>query len=103
MTASPAAPPPMTCADVVRLVTDYFEGALSTEDRARFDSHIMKCDGCSGHLSQLRATMLVTGRLRETDVSPAARAALLEAFRDWETRPPARSTLREKLLQFFKR
>ena len=36
----------MTCRQVVELMTDYLDGALSAADRARFEEHIAGCDGC---------------------------------------------------------
>ena len=30
----------MSCQELVELVTDYLEGALSEEDRSRFDEHL---------------------------------------------------------------
>jgi anti-sigma factor RsiW len=73
----------MTCRELVELVTSYLEGALSLEDRLRFESHIEGCDGCTRYLRQMRQTIRLTGRLRIDDVPPEAEAALLQAFRDW--------------------
>ncbi|HET6847534.1 MAG TPA: zf-HC2 domain-containing protein [Gaiellales bacterium] len=74
---------PLPCQELVELVTDYLEGALPPADRERFDRHIAGCDGCTAYLEQMRATIRLTGRLRPDDVDPAARAALLRAFRGW--------------------
>jgi anti-sigma factor RsiW len=73
----------MTCREIVELVTDYFEGALSEVDRRRFEEHIDECEWCSRYLEQMRVTIRTVGRLDEESLSPEARAALLEAFRDW--------------------
>jgi anti-sigma factor RsiW len=73
----------MTCRQVVELMTDYLEGALSAIDRARFEEHIAGCDGCTAYLEQMRETIRLTGMLREQQISPDARAALLHAFRGW--------------------
>jgi anti-sigma factor RsiW len=72
-----------TCRELVELVTEYLEGALSPEDRARFDEHVADCMGCRAHLDQMRRTLGPVGRLTEGSVSPQAREALLETFRDW--------------------
>ena len=64
-------------------MTDYLEGVLSDEERARFDDHLARCRGCSAYVEQMRTTVRLTGALREEDVTPAARDALLEAFRGW--------------------
>jgi anti-sigma factor RsiW len=74
----------LSCRELVELVTDYLEGALSPEDRARFDEHLRVCDGCSAYVEQFRETIRLTGTLREDSIEPAARDALLEQFKDWK-------------------
>ena len=76
-------PQPLSCRELVEIVTFYFEGALSRRDRRRFKAHLAACDGCSAYVEQMRMTIQLTGALREEDVDPAAREALLHAFRDW--------------------
>jgi anti-sigma factor RsiW len=73
----------ISCRELVELVTAYFEGALSLEDRLRFENHIAACDGCTTFVEQMRRTIELTGMLRVDDVTPAAERALLHAFRDW--------------------
>ena len=75
----------LSCRALVRLVTDYLEGALGAEDRLRFDRHIAICPPCRSYLAQMRATLAVAGELTEESISPEARAHLLAAFRDWST------------------
>ena len=75
----------LSCQELVELVTDYFEGALSPEDVARFNAHVAPCDGCSMYLEQMRRTIELTGTLKPDQVGPRAEAALLDAFRDWNT------------------
>lgn len=74
----------LTCAELVMLVTEYLDGALSAEDRARFEKHTRACPDCSEHLEQIRLTISAAGRLREEQVPAGARRALLAAFRDWK-------------------
>jgi predicted anti-sigma-YlaC factor YlaD len=74
---------PIACRDLVELVTDYLEGALAPEQHVRFQNHIAGCDGCTAYLDQMRETIRLTGTLREQQISPDARAALLQAFRGW--------------------
>ena len=74
----------LTCRELVELVTDYLEGTLSRRDRARFDRHIAGCDGCTAYLAQFRETIRLTGELREEQLDPVARDALLREFRDWK-------------------
>ena len=75
---------PLSCQELVELVTDYLEGALSRRDRKRFDAHIAACEHCTLYIEQLRQTISLTGTLREEDVSPDARDALLAQFAQWK-------------------
>jgi anti-sigma factor RsiW len=40
----------LSCQELVELVTDYLEGALSPVDAARFEDHIGRCTGCAAYL-----------------------------------------------------
>jgi len=74
----------MTCRELVELVTDYLEGALSEAERRRFEEHIGGCPGCTNYLEQMRLVIKASGRLSEAAIDPAARDALLDAFRGWK-------------------
>lgn len=76
----------LNCNELVELVTDYLEGVMALEDRARFDAHLAICEGCTTFLEQIRATVALTGRLTEESLEPAARDGLLQAFRAWKQR-----------------
>ena len=76
-----------SCQELVELVTDYLEGALSTADLRRFEEHIAGCDGCTEYLAQFRRTVQLTGTLTPDDLTPEAEAALVEVFRSWKTAP----------------
>jgi anti-sigma factor RsiW len=73
----------LACAQLVELVTDYLEGALSAEERRRFEQHISSCDGCAMYVEQLGQTLDLLGRVTPDDLSPQAQRDLLDAFRDW--------------------
>jgi len=73
----------LSCQELVELVTDYLEGALTPAELRRFEGHIAGCDGCTRYLAQIRETVRLTGTLTVADLTPQAEAALLEAFRDW--------------------
>ena len=77
-------PDEFTCRELVRLVTDYLEGALSKTDVDRFDAHLSKCDACTTYLAQVRETIRITGVLTEESLAPEARDELLAAFRTWK-------------------
>ena len=72
---------PLVCKEFVELVTDYLEGTLPAEERARMDAHLAECDGCAGYLEDLRR---LVGTLAATPEPPAGetRDTLLRAFRD---------------------
>ena len=75
----------LTCQELVELVTEYVEGALSAEQRARFEAHLEQCEGCTNYLTQMRRTIQLTGRLTEDSLDPKARDELLDLFHDWKT------------------
>jgi anti-sigma factor RsiW len=75
----------MKCREMVELMTDYLEGALSPNDRRRFDDHIAGCDGCRAYLAQMRRTVRVLGRLTEDAIPEHVQRELLAAFRDWKS------------------
>ena len=79
----------MACQELVEVVTDYLEGALSERERLRFERHLHDCDGCRKYLEQMRRTIQLTGRLTPASLSPTMRDRLPRAFRDWK-RDPAR-------------
>lgn len=71
----------LSCQELVELVTDYLEDALSPEERARFESHLDECGSCREYLEQMRKTIELTGRLTLESLSPEAERTLLDAFR----------------------
>jgi predicted anti-sigma-YlaC factor YlaD len=73
----------LTCKELVELVTDYLEGALSLSDRRRFDEHLTTCPYCQIYLDQMRQTIRTLGHLPEEAVPPEALEALLARFRGW--------------------
>lgn len=72
----------MSCSELVELVTEYLEGALSSEDRERFDAHLGECGACSEYLDQMRLTVRLMGRLgADSEVDPEIRSRLIKTFR----------------------
>jgi anti-sigma factor RsiW len=69
------------CSDLVELMTAYLEGSMELEERARFDVHLIDCDGCANYLQQFRQTVLTVGRIREDQLDPAYLNRLLDAFK----------------------
>ena len=58
----------LTCRDAAELVTDYVEGALSPQELHNFEEHVVLCDGCSAHLSNLRRIRRITRRAPSQDL-----------------------------------
>ena len=76
----------MSCKELVELVTDYLEGRLTGADLDRFEAHLGDCPPCGIYLDQMRLSVKLLGRLRESTLAPEVKSALLEAFRDWKAR-----------------
>ena len=74
----------LSCQELVELVTDYAENALSVEDRTRFEEHLGICEGCRNYVDQMRATVATVRRLSPDELSPEAEQALLAAFSGWK-------------------
>ena len=75
---------PLTCQQVVELVTEYLDGVMEPRRRARFEAHLAGCDGCSNYLEQFRTTVAVVGgRLDVGEVPELVMSELLTAFRHW--------------------
>jgi len=75
--------PALTCVELVELVTDYLEGALSPSEHDRFERHLSACENCTRYVEEMRATIALVGRIEEDDLSAEAKSELLEAFRGW--------------------
>ena len=67
---------PIDCNELVELVTAYLDGSLGQEDRARFDLHLLECDGCENYLQQFRSTVATVGKIPIDDLDPALRSRL---------------------------
>jgi anti-sigma factor RsiW len=72
----------LSCQELVELVTDYLEGALTPADHARFDAHVLECPGCETYLAQFRATIALAGTSADFEERPEV-LGLLSAFRHW--------------------
>lgn len=74
----------MDCNELVEVVTNYLEGALSQTDRARFDAHLVDCPYCVTYIEQMRATLAAIGEIPVETIATPARERLLSVFRDWK-------------------
>lgn len=78
--------PEISCKELVELITEYLEGSLPSADRARFETHLIDCDGCQTYLEQMQQVVRTLGHLPEMPMSPEAERTLLDAFRTWRQR-----------------
>lgn len=75
----------LSCKELVELITDYLEEAISYEDRTRFEQHLVICGGCREYLRQMRHTIRFTRKLSEETVPEGVRDELLTIFRRWKS------------------
>lgn len=73
----------LSCREVVELITDYLEEALSADDRRRVEEHLDACPDCPKFVEQMRETIRLTGLLTGEQITEEQKAKLLEAFRSW--------------------
>jgi anti-sigma factor RsiW len=76
-------PEDITCREIVRIVSDYVEGALPPAQREAVELHLNLCDGCSDYLEQLRMSIALTGDLPADALSPELEEELCAAFRSF--------------------
>lgn len=76
----------LTCRELVELITDYLEGALSSTERDRFEAHLAECPGCVTYMDQVVRTRSTLADLEEERIDPRTRESLLRTFRDWKHR-----------------
>jgi predicted anti-sigma-YlaC factor YlaD len=86
ITNTPTPPPEddLPCAIFVEMVTDYLDGTISPDMRARVEDHLSICPGCTSILEQIRHVIKLAGQLSEEDVvalPDADREQLMAAFR----------------------
>jgi anti-sigma factor RsiW len=75
----------LACQQVVEMITDYLEGALSRSQRRRLEAHLAGCEHCSEYIEQMRATIRLTGRLRAQDLTPEMSEELTAIYRRWRS------------------
>ena len=74
----------MTCRELSEIVTDYLEGAMSLQDRIRFDLHLAVCPECRRYVEQMKQTVATLGEVPAEPIAAEVEAKLLEKFRDWK-------------------
>jgi anti-sigma factor RsiW len=71
----------LVCRQIVEMITDYLEDALSRSERRRFEAHLEGCEHCTEYLEQMRATIRLTGRLQSEDLTPAMQEEFAALYR----------------------
>jgi DcmR-like sensory protein/putative zinc finger protein len=76
--------PGMTCREVMREITAYFEGALTPSDRERFEAHCGACPSCRIVLAEWQTMVGALGRLEDHEASAGDTdvARLVSLFRE---------------------
>jgi anti-sigma factor RsiW len=77
-----------SCQELVELVTDFLEGALSPADLRRFEEHLSDCHGCNEYLAQFKRMIELARAVTPGDLTPEAESALLAVFRSWNAQQP---------------
>ena len=74
----------LTCQDVIGLLLEYLEQALTPEVLAEFQTHLDGCPACIAYLNTYRKTLELTGQVTRVpmpeDMKVRLRAFLLEKF-----------------------
>ena len=78
----------LTCHELTEVLTDYLEGVMAPEDRARFDAHLQLCEGCVNYVSQMRQTIRAVHALQPAHVEATVPDDVLDAFRAWKRGDP---------------
>ncbi|MDA0162571.1 zf-HC2 domain-containing protein [Solirubrobacter ginsenosidimutans] len=74
----------ISCREVVELVTEYLDGALSDADTERMEEHLKLCPPCVEYVDQIRATaQLAAVAAVELELRPD-RDTLLRVFREFK-------------------
>jgi hypothetical protein len=60
------------------------DDALAPATRARFDAHLMECDGCENDLEQFRVTVRCVENIEQDGLDPTLRNRLLDTFRNFQ-------------------
>lgn len=80
----------IACRDLVELLTDYLDGALTTPTDAEVEAHLAICPPCRAYLGQVERTVAELGLIAATEqLCEETRDDVLNAFRTL-VRPEAR-------------
>jgi anti-sigma factor RsiW len=74
----------LACKDVVELVTEYLSDAMTPEERASIEQHLLICPPCVTYLVQMKTTVQLAGGLDDAPAPAADPAASLALFQRWK-------------------
>ena len=69
------------CPDIVRLLADFIEGQLPSDEHAALERHLARCDRCLCQLKTYRSTVSILRTIREEELPEELRWTL-RAFVD---------------------
>jgi anti-sigma factor RsiW len=69
------------CQELVELLTDYLDDAMSPALRSDVDAHLADCPGCQNALQHLLVTVAALREFEVEQLTPSIRARLLDVFR----------------------
>ncbi|WP_116999536.1 zf-HC2 domain-containing protein [Desertimonas flava] len=73
----------LACRQVVALLTDYLEDALSKGERNRLERHLAGCPHCREYLEQLRVTIRAAGEIDADEIDDETANELVAMYRRW--------------------
>jgi anti-sigma factor RsiW len=73
----------LVCRQVVELVTDYLEDALSAAERRRFEAHLKHCPHCTEYVRQMRSTVRLTGQVDAEPMPAELEDEFIALYRRW--------------------
>ena len=85
---APERTPKLTCRDVIGLLLDYLETALTDELIAAFEEHLRDCPPCQAYLATYRKTREVTGAAGRVEMPGEMKARLRELLLECLSRRP---------------
>jgi predicted anti-sigma-YlaC factor YlaD len=83
----------MSCLAFVELVTEYLEGTMGGEHKARFEQHMHFCPGCVDYLEQVQVTSRLVQQTAAPEEPPTPETVdqLASVFRRWkQSKGPSR-------------
>lgn len=62
----------MNCRELAEFLSDYVDGELPADVRARFDEHLGECETCRVYLATFRQTLQLAREAHGADDAPTA-------------------------------